>query len=205
MYYIYDIYINLKNIPYDFFEWNYGDNIIHLKKIPVLKVNDNTFKSIYYNKIKINFNTLKNIKDKTEIWKSKNKIKYCLLLCTNKNILILKFDNNGNSIKKSKLYIDEELEIIDILKKIKCQKLNFKILKKSKINLSTRLEAKKYNFIKKQLKKLSYEQRKYLYFECFNTYNFSKKINIDLNKIYKNKNIFEKLYDILKLMSTIQK
>lgn len=205
MNYIYDIYINFKNIPYDFFEWNYNDNIIHLKKIPALKIDDNTFKSIYCNKIRINTNILKSIENKTEIWKSKNRIKYSLLLCTNKDILILKFDDNGNSVKKSKLYIDEELEIINQLKNIKYKKIKFKIIKKNKIKLQTRSRIKKYNFIKKQLEKTTYEQRKYLYFECFNIYDINKNISLDLNKIYNNKKIFEKLYNILKLISTNQK
>ena len=205
MNYIYDIYVNFKNVPYDFFEWNINDNIIHLKKIPVLKIDYNTFKLIYYNKIKINSKILNSIKNKTEIWKEKKKIEYSLLFCSNKDIVVLKFDKYGNSIEKSKLYIDEELEIIEALKNLKPKYIKIKILEKKKENLHTRLELKKDKFIKKELKKISYDKLKYIYFECFNKHDTKQKMFIDLNNINQNKKIFDKLYNVLKLISTIQK
>ena len=205
MNYIYDIYVNFKNIPYDFFEWNSDDKIIHLKKIPVLKIDSNTFKLIYYNKIKIDSKTLNKIKNKTEIWKEKKKIEYSLLLCSNNDIIVLKLDKNGNSIEKSKLYIDEELEIIEALKNIKPKYIKIKLLEKKKENLYTRLELKKQKFIKKELKNISYDKLKYIYFECFNKYSIKQKMIINLNNIGQNKKMFDKLYNVLKLISTIQK
>ena len=52
MNYIYDIYLNFNNIPYDFFEWNKNDNLIHLKKIPIYKVKTEVFNLMYSNNIK---------------------------------------------------------------------------------------------------------------------------------------------------------
>ena len=205
MNFIYDIYVNFKTIPYNFFDWDKNDNIIHLKKIPVLKINDNTFKLIYFNKIRINNNILNEIKNKTEIWKEKKKIKYCLLFCSDKSIIAIKFDKYGNSIKKSTLYIDEELEIIEALKKEKETSFNFEILEIKNEQLCTRLQFKKYAFIKNSLKNISYEKLKYIYFECFNKVETKQKMLLNLKKIKYNSIKFNKLYNILKIISIMQK
>ena len=46
MNYIYDIYLNLNNILFDFFDWNKNDKIIHVRKIPIFKVNEELLKKI---------------------------------------------------------------------------------------------------------------------------------------------------------------
>ena len=39
MNYIYDVVLNLQKEYYDFYEWNQNDNIFHMRKIPIIKIN----------------------------------------------------------------------------------------------------------------------------------------------------------------------
>ena len=39
---IYDVLLNFKKIAYEFYEWNNDDDIIHVKKMPIIKVDENT-------------------------------------------------------------------------------------------------------------------------------------------------------------------
>ena len=206
MNYIYDIYLNFKNVPYDFFEWNKKDNLTHLKKVPIIKINSKAFNDICFNKIQINNELLKKIEYKTEIWKSKKNIKYCSLFCTNNSILAICFDDNGISYKKSFLYVDEEIEIEEnSLNNIKEYKLTYKIKSKKIPLLKTRKEKYEKKFIINMLENIDYRELKYVYFECYEKTD-SKKIMInELKNISYNDKNFKNLYNTLKLISTIKK
>jgi len=39
MNYIYDVVLNFQKEYYDFYDWNKNDNIYHMRKIPILKIN----------------------------------------------------------------------------------------------------------------------------------------------------------------------
>lgn len=205
MNYIYDIYLNFNNNLIDFFEWNKNDKLIHLKKVPIIKISKTTFKIICSNSIRLDCSTLSEIEYKTEQWKNKRNIKYCALFCTDSSILCIKFNNNGESIKKSFLFIDEELEILDSIHNLKEKILKFKILKKEKSTLKTREQLKKDIFIKNKLSKVSNDELKYIYYECFNKKNNKDKMNLDIERIDKNSIQYEKLYNILKLITSIKK
>ena len=103
MNYIYDIYLNFNNSFYDFYEWNKRDKIIHIRKIPTIKVSKKDFYNIKYNKIKISKDFLKTIHNKTEQFNN-NKIKYCTIISDEKDIIAIKFDKNGINHMKSSLY-----------------------------------------------------------------------------------------------------
>ena len=40
MTYIYDILLNFKEELIEFYDWNKNDNIIHIRKIPLLKISN---------------------------------------------------------------------------------------------------------------------------------------------------------------------
>ena len=46
---IYDILVNFKKIPYEFYEWNKEDDVKHVKKMPSIKVSDSALYDIFYN------------------------------------------------------------------------------------------------------------------------------------------------------------
>ena len=38
MNYIYDILLNFNDMLYDFYDWNVKDNILHIRKIPLIQI-----------------------------------------------------------------------------------------------------------------------------------------------------------------------
>jgi len=203
MNYIYDIYLNLNDTLYDFFDWNKNDKLIHIKKIPIIMVSNDIIKELINYKIKIDSETLNNIYDKTELWNFSEKIDFCTLFSDNTNIMAIQFDKNGNSIKKSYLMIDEELEILDETKKFKVKELNYKVINKTYPILKTRKEVKEENFIESELKNIENDKLNYIYFECFGKHEKNKKTMLNsINRLSKNSKTYKNLYDILKLTST---
>lgn len=206
MNYIYDIYLNLNETLYDFFDWNKNDKLIHIKKIPIIKVNEDIIKSLITNNIKINDELLAQIYNKTEIWNMNTKINYCALFATNSDIIAIEFDKNGNNISKSSLSIDEELEVLEIVNKLYEKSLEYKILNKQKKIFKTRKQIKEENFISKELKNMEESRLNYIYFECFGKREKNKKIILEnIKKLQKNSKIYKNLYDILKLTATTKK
>ena len=65
MNYIYDILLNFKEEYYDFYDWNKNDNIVHIRKIPILKIDTIDLYNIKNNKIKIELKFLEKIRNKT--------------------------------------------------------------------------------------------------------------------------------------------
>jgi len=206
MNYIYDIYLNLNETLYDFFDWNKNDKLIHIKKIPVFKINEEILKTLIHNQIKINEDLLIQIYNKTEIWNMSGKISYCALFSDNNTILAIEFDKCGKSIKKSFLFIDEELEVLEIIDKLNERYIDFNILNKEKKFFKTRKQIKEEKFISNELKNMEDNRLNYIYFECFGKHEKNKKIILDnINKISKNSKTYKNLYDILKFTSTTKK
>lgn len=205
MNYIYDIYLNFNNKIIDFFDWNKNDKLTHLKKVPIIKIDNNTFNIFYSNRFKLNLNVLNNIKYRTEEWKKKNTVKYCVLFCTNTSILCVIFDNKGISFKKSVLLVDEELEILDLVSKFKEKKVNYVILNKEKTLFKTRKQIEKEKFINKKLLNINDDKLKYIYYECFNKTNNKDRMILDIKNMNRNSKEYENLYNILKLISSIKK
>lgn len=203
MNYVYDIYLNLNEILYDFYDWNKSDKVIHIKKIPIIKIDEQDFKKIVSNKFIISNQVLTKIYNKTEIWNTNNKILYCSLFTDGNNIISVEFDVKGNSIKKSYLFIDEELEALEVIKKLNYTKIEFDIIRKEKQYFKTRKELQEQSFIHSELKTMEDNKLTYIYFECFGKQEKNKNAIIDsIKKISNNSKIYKNLYDILKLTST---
>ena len=73
MIYIYDIVVNFMDDKrvFEFFEWNSNDIVEHIKKIPLLKVSDNTLYDLVYSNIRVSDSLLELIKDKTYTYSEK--------------------------------------------------------------------------------------------------------------------------------------
>ena len=182
---IYDILVNFKKIPYEFYEWNKEDDVKHVKKMPSIKVSDITLYDIFYNDAVVSKNFLDQIKDKTEIFfgRTVKKVKYACVIYNDDVALSILLNDNGEIIGKSKLLFDEEE---DVLKEdVPLKEIDYNIIKKSKkISGLTRRETKIVLLLSKYLDKI-YENKKsdeikYMYFECFNT------MEEDNEKAYKN-------------------
>ena len=202
MHYVYDILVNFNENYYDFFEWEKKDNIIHVKKIPIIKIDKKDFQIISSNEIKID---IKNIKNKVELWNSKKQDKTYLLLTSGTDILGLEFNNEGISIKRSSLIVEEELDVLDDTCKLEVSKLNYTIIKKINFQLNTRQEIETKKIISKEIDKLLEQPNtnkiNYLYYECFNKIepNIEKSLqniknNLDKPHIY---NTLSKIFNLI--------
>ena len=182
---IYDILVNFKKIPYEFYEWNKEDDVKHVKKMPSIKVSDSALYDIFYNDTVVSKNFLDQIKDKTEIFfgRTIKKVKYACLIYNDDVALSILLNDNGEIIGKSKLLFDEEE---DVLKEdVPVKEIDYNIIKKSKkISGLTRRETKIVLLLSKYLDKIHESKKndeiKYMYFECFN------KVEEDNEKAYKN-------------------
>lgn len=204
--YMYDIYLNLNKKLYDFFDWNKSDKIIHIKKIPIIKTSEENISILIQNKININRNTLLQIYNKTEIYNKVNKIDYCALFSSDTDVISIQFDDKGNSIKKSNLLLNDELDTIEIINDILPQNIEFKIIKKEKKSLQTRKQLKEENFINSELKNIDDKKLSYIYLECFGKRESNRKLIIEkIRKEKKNIKIYKTIYNILKLTTTSKK
>ena len=187
MNYIYDITLNLnKNSLYDFYEWKEEDSIEFILKIPIFKIDNETFINIKYNDIIIDKKILELIENKTETYSPNciGIIRYACVFMNEESAFAIEFDSDGNNYMKSLLSIDEENEIIDESKNIKYSLIDYKIRKKLKRenNFITRKEIE---IRKKLIKKVEtmkenneLSKLKYIFYEIYN-----EKID-DIDKIY---------------------
>lgn len=196
MNYIYDILLNFNEKYYDFYEWD--ENIVHIKKIPIIKISNKQLKIIFENKVKIDLN----IKNKTEVFNNKS-INSCIVFSDEFGFAI-KFDKDGSVIERSSLLFEDLEDVLD--DKIENKILNIEVIEPIKNNFLIKEDDILYNYIIKEINKLinnkDYNALSYIYYECFNTKESDlKKVikrikNITLNDFY---NYGEKIYGILKL------
>ncbi len=200
MNYIYDIYLNFNGILYDFFDWNKSDKLYHIKKIPIFKTDEDTIKKLINNKIRISDDILLQIYNKTDVWNMSEKILYSSLFTDGNSIIAIEFDKEGKSIKKSNLFIDEELEVLENVDRLREKEIEYKIIKKEKSLFKTRKEISEEKFVNNELKNIEDKKLNYIYFECFGKHENNKKVILDsINKISKSSKMYKNLYDILKL------
>ena len=203
MNYIYDIYLNFNENLYDFFDWNKDDKLTRIKIIPIFKIDENELIKIINYNVKLDDNFFNNIQNKATTWNKLEKKKNYALFCDTHNVVAIEFDNYGKSIKKSTLFIDDELEIIETSYKLNKSKINFKTLNKINFTLKTRKQIKEETFIKDELKNIDNIKLNYIYFECFGKKELDrKKIIKKLLSLSKKSKEYKNLYNILKLTST---
>ena len=211
MNYIYDVILNFQKEYYDFYEWNKNDNIYHMRKIPIIKINNKQFFEIKNNTIRFDEETLKLFNTKNilaERFKknSISKIRNTIILGDEYEALAIKLNKNGLINFKSALLPDEQDDVIEILKFQKEFKLNYQIIHNQKTNnFKTRFELENEKFIMNELnkiyKKKNIQKLNYLCLECFNKP--EKNINEAYKKLKKeikkaNSN-FQKIYEIFKI------
>ena len=204
MKYIYDIILNFNESLYEFYEWKDDDNIEYIKKIPIVKVTESVFSDLKNNEFVVDDEFLNTIYNKCEVYGNYGigKIEYACLFCIDDSIIAFEFNDKGKSIYRIDLYLDECIDVLNYVKKLKVVNFEYKILSNYDENLITRKEIDMINFIKREIN-LIYENEnmdklKYIYYECFNKLedNVSKMI-LDLEKY-----ILEcpsKLFDLLML------
>lgn len=207
MNYIYDILLNLQRKPYDFFEWNQSDEIIHVRKIPFFRIKSEDLYNIKNNQIKFNSCFLKKISNRCEIFtnKSVKVLKYVCLFSDCNEAIAVELNEKGEKERCSKLLLDEEIDVNEVCENIECTQINLIVNKlKQSLNFRTRRELKIYDYILKQFVANNYTKLKYLYFECFDKEeeDFSKIVGDLIKELNNNWSKTSKfMYDFFRLSS----
>lgn len=207
MNYIYDILLNFQEVDYEFYEWNLNDSIIHIRKIPLIRISRTVMSKIINYEFSISLDFLKKISNRTEFFcnKSIKIMKYVCLFSDGYEVIAIQFNNDGKKNKISHLLLDEKEEVIEIANNIENIKIDINVLRKKEIkNFRTRTEQEIYRYIKKEFKKNNYELLKYIYFECFNKEENDYEMIIERLKKEIDKNwslYYQKIFNILKLSS----
>ena len=191
MNYYYDLVLNLEEDNYMFYEWFEEDNIELIKKIPIFSINNKTLKDMIYNEIIVDKGFLNLIYNKCQ---TKNaELKYVALFVNKNGAIALEFNDDGKSIYRSFLQVDDEIAATEMLYTLEHFKLNYVLGDKKNISNTMRLEKSIKKFIELEIdslyKKENFDKLKYLYNEWF------LKDNNDFNSIYKE--MKEKLKDNL--------
>jgi len=180
MNYIYDVLANFNNCFYDFFDWNVDDDIVHIKKLPILKVSYSFFNKVKYHEVVVSKDLLDKIYHKTDFFKiNKNKYSYVCAFCDGNEAIILNFSSNGSILGRSSFLIDEENEVVDLsecLDVVDYSIIDFKECVYSVFK--TRKELSDISYFLSELRSMSDDKLKYLYFECFNEF------ESDVQKVY---------------------
>jgi len=170
MNYYYDVLLNFEDDYYMFYEWNEQDDIMYAKKIPLFHVDSKTICQLFENKVEVSKEFLNQIDSKTKL--KKNKIlKYACIFNDEKNSLAIMFDDEGKSISKSSLMVEDELNINEFIYSINKSNLDFKIINKEKFNKETRENLKIKKILQLEINsmynKKNYSKLKYIYIEWF--------------------------------------
>ena len=207
MTYVYDLILNFNDELYDFYEWNTDDNLYHIKRINLIKINSKAYNDIIDNKVKLNDELLLSIFNKCEYIDNRKilTIPYAILLSDSYRVMAIILDMNGNIIKYSSLLLDEEEEVLDVTERLGVLKLDYKIKEKKIKNNLTRYENNILKYIRKDLIK-SYKEKninklKYLYYEYFNRHcdDIDNIYNSLMNELNEYNVKHSNLYNLIKL------
>lgn len=207
MNYIYDIILNFNEEFYDFYEWKSNDNVINVRKIPVLKVDENTYISLKNNKVQVSMETIDSLKKNFSLYNEKIEGNIICLITNGMSAFGVMFNNNGYLIKRSGMLFDEEEEVIDESENIKEVKIDFIKNEKQKSNNISRIVKEKQKFIKDYISSLDDELTlKYIYYDYFekeeNKNNIKEILLSEINSEWNSK--LSKLYDLTKLLNKVK-
>lgn len=212
MNYIYDILLNFIDSErlIEFYEWSESDSFEHIKRIPIYRISSKVMQDICENKIKVSKDFLEEIKNKTNLYKNKQNIKYATLFSDINKVIAFEFSDDGTVIGKSSLLLDEEEAIIDECSNINESNLTYTIIEPYMINyFLTREELFKRNYLLKELDYISkvndVDKLIFLYEEIFKTdkLSFEKKLKRLIDDIKNNFNgKHNELYEIVRLTYT---
>lgn len=204
MNYYYDVLLNFLDTNIYFYEWDNLDNIEYYKRVPLVQVNSKTLRDFINNNIVIEKEFLDAIKGKAK--KKDDCPSYIAIFADKNGSIALEFDENGKSIARSFLSLEDDLNICEIIYTVDNLKINYKIVTPINYNDNLRIEDKIKLIIKTEVKSLykkqDFTKLKYLFMEWFN------KIPVDNEVMYQsmieklNNKIGDKekkIYDLIKL------
>lgn len=206
MVYVYDVLVNLNSELYDFYDWEEDDNFYHVRRCPIFRVSSDTLSDFCFKKVKVNTDFLNNIKDKTQVFSSKNVevISYMTILSDTKKALCVMFNSNGNIIKLSNFLVNEELEILEISNSLNLTNINYSVNGKIRKQNMIRKEKIILDNIIEELTNIKDDKEKidYLYYEWFDKKEGNNKFESlvkDLKKRFTNRHL--ELLELINLLT----
>ena len=206
---MYDIVLNFNKDYFNFYEWKKNDNIINIKKIPLLVTDYKTFNMLKYDSVKVDTSFINKIKDKAYTYSKNKVINNALLVSNTKEVIGVLFDNDGNLVKRSSLLIDEEEEVLEEIDDYELFKIPIISSKKKKRVDINRIEREKKLFLNNYIEKENnIINLKYLYYDYFekeedNILIIKKNLLSKINGNWNNK--INSLYTTIKMFSEIKK
>ncbi len=214
MIYIYDILLNWTDTDkiYEFFEWQPNDMIEHVKKMPLLKIAGETLSHFMNDVVKVERSFLEKIDQKSEIFCQKKTecIAFACLLTDGKRVVAVEFDDDGRSIYRSHLLLDEEVEILEISERLNEQEVPYHIVDHyEEVFYLTRQEEMMKRYLLRELKNTyqhkNYQKLHYLYSEYFDDdiqdpQEMYQKFLESIQKEFNEKH--QRIYELLKLSHT---
>ena len=208
MNYIYDIVLNFNKELYEFFEWKDDDNLINIRKIPLIKINDDDFVSLLYNKIKIEKLVLDTFKKKFSLYSEEINGNVICIVTNGQRAMGVMFDQLGNLIGKSAMLLDEEEEVLEESENLEETKLLYEINKTQQVNIKlSRVEIEKKQYIENFLNAIDdIKILKYIYFDYFDMEaekeDIKKILLMELEKKWDNN--LNRLYTLTQTLSNVK-
>jgi len=212
MVYVYDTLVNLNEELFDFYDWEEMDDYVHIRRIPLYKVNSEDYYNFVTKNVKLSEEVLSKINDKTQVFSNRgiDTLKYALAISDGNGALVIEFKDSGCVYRRSKFIINEEMEILEMANGIECQVIDYKVISsKIKRNTMIRSEKKILFDILRELESLKDDKEKidYLYYEWFDSNDGSDKycaLVKDLKKHFSDKHIsFLELLNLLTIKNNV--
>lgn len=164
MVYIYDILVNFSDsYLYDFYEWGLNDEIENLKKIGLFRISMETMDDLIDNKVQVTEEFLVKIFRTCEAY-TKNSIQvipYACLFSDGSRVLAVEWNSKGISECKSKLILEEEEDVLEVVMDSSPYDFSYQIVRAEKKRyFLTRKELKMKRYLISEINE-SYEDKKY--------------------------------------------
>ncbi len=183
MHYYYNFLINLDTCFWSYYEWEKTDNLIWIKKMPVVKISDRDIKKFLEYDISFSKDWVSSYLDKTLIKSKRTKLS-CILFSSGKNSLVLEVNENGKVLSRSKLLMLDECDCNDFVSHLKSEWMEYELLDKLRYDDEFRKAIYEKHMIEVELNTLkethNLSKCSYLYYEWFGV------IESDMEKMLKN-------------------
>ena len=161
MKYLNDVLLNFDEIAYEFYEWEKEDDLVRIKRVPVVCISEKDLFIFLQNKIQI---------DKEELSVCSKK-EHIIIFTSKKDHIAIEFDLEGKELFRSRLTIEDDLNVCEIAYSLKEKKLRYQTLQKICHQREMRIASKEKQLIQIELKVIEashqIEKLSYLFYEWF--------------------------------------